>query len=208
MRAALLLAALLALHATASASDGAKTVHSSRDSLVLELSAQNVRTAPSKRGSEIVCANCAREVDGSLWLERSVELPSSALPKLSVRVLDEVSLKPAKGTRLDFDGKTLRPRGVYHGVWEIDTETLRDMLIEKIKAGEKTEIEVPCWSTAAVYNGPGKPDWGNRYIDVDISEQYVRFYGDDGSIIWESPCITGAPDGKHDTVPGVWYINN
>ena len=105
------------------------------------------------------------------------------------------------------DGKEITVEGGSYG-WEIDTETLRDMLIENIKAGEKTEIEVPCWSTAAVYNGPGQPDWGNRYIDVDISEQYVRFYGDDGSIIWESPCITGAPDGKHDTVPGVWYINN
>ena len=31
--------------------------------------------------------------------------------------------QPAKGTRLDFDGKTLRSLGVHHGVWEIDTET-------------------------------------------------------------------------------------
>ena len=68
-------------------------------------------------------------------------------------------------------------------------------------------MEVPCAGTAAVYNGAGQRDWGNRYIDVDISEQHVRFYGDDGAIIWETDCISGSPDGVHNTVPGVWTVN-
>ena len=33
--------------------------------------------------------------------------------------------QPAKGTRLDFDGKTLCSLGVHHGVWEIDAEKFR-----------------------------------------------------------------------------------
>ena len=67
---------------------------------------------------------------------------------------------------------------------------------------------MPCIDTAAVYNGVGQRDWGNRYLDVDISEQHVRFYGDDGAIIWETDFISGMPDGTHDTVPGTWYVNN
>ncbi len=34
----------------------------------------------------------------------------------------------------------------------------------------------------------------------------MRFYGDDGSIIWEADCITGAPDEGHATPQGVWYV--
>ena len=106
------------------------------------------------------------------------------------------------------DGKEITvPAGGSYG-WEIDTEELMNAVLEGIKSGAAAKIEVPCIDTAAVYNGPGGRDWGNRYIDVDLSEQHVRFYGDDGSLIWETDCISGSPDGTHNTVPGTWYVNS
>ena len=105
------------------------------------------------------------------------------------------------------DGKDIYVRGGVYG-WEIDSDATKEAVLEAIKAGKKTEIEIPCIATAYTYAGAGGRDWGNRYIDVDLSEQYVRFYGDDGNIIWESACITGAPDGKKNTWEGVWYVNN
>ena len=54
----------------------------------------------------------------------------------------------------------------------------------------------------------GGRDWSNRYIDIDLSEQHVRFYGDDGSIIWESDCVTGDTSQGYDTPTGVNAINN
>lgn len=105
------------------------------------------------------------------------------------------------------DGKQIAVKGGVYG-WEIDSAATKEAVLEAVKAGKKTEIDVPCVSTAAVYTGPGERDWGNRYLDVDISEQHVCFYGDNGEIIWESDCITGAPDGKRDTWEGVWYVNN
>lgn len=104
------------------------------------------------------------------------------------------------------DGKAIAVSGGVYG-WEVDTDGLRESIIEAIKEGDKARIEIPCIDEAAVYNGPNQRDWGNRYIDVDISEQHVRFYGNDGEIIWEADCISGAPDGKHDTVEGVWMVN-
>ena len=105
------------------------------------------------------------------------------------------------------DGKEVEvPAGGVYG-WEIDTEALRNELIEGVKAGTKAQIDIPCYQTAEAYNGPGGRDWGARYIDVDLSEQYVRYYGDDGAIIWEAPCISGTPDGTHNTGPGVWCVN-
>lgn len=105
------------------------------------------------------------------------------------------------------DGKQISVGGGVYG-WEIDTDALKEALLDAVKSGQVTTIEVPCYTEAEVYTAKGERDWGNRYIDVDLSEQYVRFYGDDGSIIWESACISGAPDGEHDTKLGVWYINN
>ena len=112
----------------------------------------------------------------------------------------------AERTYTRADSKEITVSGGVYG-WEIDTDALKEAVLEGIKAGTAAKIEVPCYETAAVFNGAHQRDWGNRYIDVDISEQYVRFYGDDGSIIWEADCITGKPDGKHDTVKGVWTVN-
>ena len=105
------------------------------------------------------------------------------------------------------DGKQIAVSGGVYG-WDVDTEALKNAILDGVKAGTTAQIEVPCNDTAAVYNGANQRDWGNRYIDVDITEQHVRFYGDDGKIIWEADCISGEPDGEHDTVKGVWYVNN
>ena len=103
------------------------------------------------------------------------------------------------------DGKQITVSGGTYG-WEVDQGTLRTQILDAIKKGGESTIEIPCIDSANIYAGYGQRDWGNRYIDVDLSEQYVRFYGDDGSIIWEAACITGTPDGEHDTPQGVWYI--
>lgn len=105
------------------------------------------------------------------------------------------------------DGKEITISGGAYG-WSTDAPGLKDQVVAAVKAGETTTIDIPCEQTAAVYNGPGQRDWGNRYIDIDLSEQYVRMYGDDGSVIWESACVSGSPDGEHNTWPGVWYITN
>lgn len=105
------------------------------------------------------------------------------------------------------DGKVATVTGGVYG-WEVDTAATKEAVLNAVKAGETTEIDIPCISTAAVFTGPGERDWGNRYIDVDISEQHVRFYGDNGKILWEADCISGTPDKKHDTFEGVWTVNN
>ncbi|MBQ3302844.1 MAG: L,D-transpeptidase family protein, partial [Eggerthellaceae bacterium] len=104
------------------------------------------------------------------------------------------------------DGKEITIGGGSYG-WSIDSEALRDMLIEGVMSHTVGDVEIPCDMIGQTYQGPGLRDWSNRYLDVDIEEQHVYFYGDDGEIIWESDCITGSPDGKHNTVPGVWYLN-
>ena len=37
--------------------------------------------------------------------------------------------------------------------------------------------------------------------------RFSSFYGDDGSLAWESDIVSGTPDGEHDTPEGVYVIN-
>ncbi len=102
------------------------------------------------------------------------------------------------------DGKVITVSGGAYG-WEIDQEGLIEQVEEGIKAGTVGTISVPCTKEAVQYNGAGTQDWGDRYVDVDLAEQVVRMY-DGGQLVFETSCISGIPDGEHDTPEGVFYI--
>lgn len=104
------------------------------------------------------------------------------------------------------DGKVVTVAGGIYG-WEVDRDTLLGTVKDGVANGAVTTIEVPTVSTGTAYNGAGARDWGARYCDIDLSEQYVRFYDASGALIWESPCISGKPDGQHDTSTGVYWLN-
>ncbi len=104
------------------------------------------------------------------------------------------------------DGKVVTVSGGIYG-WSIDGGALADQLVSAIEGGAPTTIDIPCTSSAQVVN-PGGQDWGTRYIDVDRTEQHARFYGDDGSVIWEADVVTGQPNKGHDTPAGVWSITS
>ncbi len=102
------------------------------------------------------------------------------------------------------NGKTVTVEGGTYG-WEVDTAAMVELVREEIKSGTQGEVYVPWIAGAAYYNGPGEVDWSD-YIDVDLSEQHVYYYTGDGELLWESDCITGMPDGKHDTPTGIWTL--
>lgn len=104
------------------------------------------------------------------------------------------------------DGKVVTVKGGIYG-WSIDGGALADQLAAAIQQGSASSIEIPCGSSAVQVN-PGGQDWGTRYIDVDRTEQHARFYGDDGSVIWEADVVTGQPNKGHDTPEGVWSITS
>ena len=136
-----------------------------------------------------------------------VTLDDAALDEWITNLSNSFDTVGSERTYTRPDGKEITISGGAYG-WITDASGLKDQVVEAVKSGQTVTVDIPCEQEAKAYNGPGKPDWGNRYIDVDLSEQYVRFYGDDGSIIWESACISGSPDGEHNTWPGVWYITN
>lgn len=104
------------------------------------------------------------------------------------------------------DGKVVTVSGGPYG-WSVDRDTLLGIVRDGVSSGTVNTVAVPCSTTGTAYNGIGARDWGSRYLDIDLSEQYVRFYDETGTIIWESACISGKPDGEHDTSTGVFWLN-
>ena len=102
------------------------------------------------------------------------------------------------------DGAEYLVSGGTYG-WEIDNESLIAQVSEGIKGGTEATITVPTFTEGYTWNGVGQPDWG-AFADVDLSQQHARFFNLSGECVWESDFISGMPDGKHDTTPGVWRV--
>ncbi len=103
------------------------------------------------------------------------------------------------------DGKEVTVSGGVYG-WVVKSDALTEAINAAVASGTSQQIEVPFAQNAAVYQGKGYADWGPRFVDVDLSEQYARFY-DGGSVIWEAPIVSGRPEGGHQTPAGVYVVN-
>lgn len=104
------------------------------------------------------------------------------------------------------DGKQITVAGGTFG-WRVDEAAVVQAVQDAVTNRQTGEVELPCSSQGDVYNGAGQPDWG-AYIDVDIAEQYARYYDASGALLWETGIVTGKPDGENDTPTGVYRINN
>lgn len=98
-------------------------------------------------------------------------------------------------------GKTAKVSGGSYG-WKIDQEAEIEALIANITKGEQVTRE-PEYSQKAVLHAPN--DWGNTFIEVDLSAQHM-WYIVDGSSAFEADVVTGKPDPDHETPPGIFSI--
>ena len=103
------------------------------------------------------------------------------------------------------DGKECAVEGGDIG-WSIDSKTLAKQVEDAINNKQTGDIEISYSKKADTFTAKGEPDW-KAYIDVDLSEQYARYYDENGSIVWEAHFISGLP-GEHATPEGVWQINS
>lgn len=104
------------------------------------------------------------------------------------------------------DGKEVTVSGGPYG-WKVDGEALEAAAIEAVQNGTIGNIEIPVLQSGRGFTALGSQDWGARYVDVDLSEQHARFYGSDGSLLWESDIVSGAK-GKTDSPTGVYSLNH
>lgn len=177
---------------------------------------QSAATANSYLGASsnlTVNGTVVATIDASLvkdWLtfnpDGSVTLDDSKL----VAWVDalEAQIDNVGGTRTytRADGKQITVSGGTYG-WITNGAEIEQLVRDTITNAYVGDQELPFKQTAAVYN-PGGKDWGARYVDVDLTEQYARFYDWDGSIIWQTDIISGATFDDRETPTGVYTLNN
>lgn len=101
------------------------------------------------------------------------------------------------------NGRTVSVYGYNYG-WSIDEAAEVEKLTEEINNGEVVERE-PIYAMTA--NSHDDSDVGNTYIEVDMGIQYMYYYID-GALVFESPFISGKPDGEHNTPEGIYLLYN
>lgn len=103
------------------------------------------------------------------------------------------------------DGKQVAVNGGTYG-WISNGAETEQLVVALVLQGFVGVAEIPMKQQAAAYN-PGGADWGARYVDVDLTEQRARFYEADGSLVNETPVITGTVlQPGYETPEGVYAI--
>lgn len=98
-------------------------------------------------------------------------------------------------------GENITIPGGDYGWWmNYDQETTE--LIEQIRKGKSGERKPVYHQEAESY---GKKDYGNSYIEVNLTKQHAFLYID-GEMVWESDCVTGNSSRHFDTPVGVYGI--
>lgn len=96
-------------------------------------------------------------------------------------------------------------------VWELDSLATADAAHHAIRdASDSCEIALTVVETKPPVT-PGAKERG-RHLDVNLTTQFVRFYDADGTVIWDSYCVTGGwdPDKQamHATPTGTFAIEH
>ncbi|WP_246597575.1 L,D-transpeptidase family protein [Faecalicatena faecalis] len=102
-------------------------------------------------------------------------------------------------------GKSTSVSGGTYG-WSIDEDTEFEKLKSSIQNKEVVTRE-PAYYIGGVAASHAMPDWGNTYVDVDLSEQHM-WYLKDGAIVLETDVITGEPIPEKITPEGTFSIQD
>ena len=112
------------------------------------------------------------------------------------------------GTERTFTTPTGKSASVSGGTygWSIDEDTEFENLKNSIKSGEVVTRE-PAYYIGGTAASHAMPDWGNTYVDVDLSEQHM-WYVQDGAVVLETDVVTGEPTPEKITPEGVFSLQD
>lgn len=88
-----------------------------------------------------------------------------------------------------------------YGWWMNRPEETKE-LMERIRKGESGVKTPVYYATAAQY---GQKDWGDTYVEIDLTEQHVYVYVE-GELAFESDCVSGNVSRGHATPRGIYGI--
>ena len=83
-------------------------------------------------------------------------------------------------------GQTVTIANSHYG-WKVDTEKEKAQIIEEIKAGKEVSRDLNYSMTA---NSHGKNDYGNSYVEINLTAQHMYLYKD-GKLVIDSDFVSG-----------------
>lgn len=98
-------------------------------------------------------------------------------------------------------GTTVNVSGGDYG-WLINYGEETQALLNAIKEGKSEEREPIYTQKAAAY---GNDDFGNTYVEVNLTTQHIWFYND-GVLISEGPIVSGYGNSKYATPSGIYGL--
>lgn len=98
-------------------------------------------------------------------------------------------------------GVTVTVPGGNYG-WRIDKEGEVAQLVEDLKGGKDVSRDFVYQYTAASHDGN---DYGNSYVEINRTAQHVYLVVN-GSVVMDTPCVTGNPNNGHVTPCGAFRI--
>ena len=104
-------------------------------------------------------------------------------------------------TLLTTGGTTVTVKGGTYG-WKLDEEKEYEQLLADLEAGEPVKREMNFKQKAASH---GENDYGNSYVEVNLTSQHVYLYVD-GKLILDSDCVSGNESRGTITHPGAYYV--
>ena len=86
--------------------------------------------------------------------------------------------------------------------WRIAYEGEIDAIVADLEGGEDVTRDF-----TYLYHGTshGQHDYGNSYVEVNLTEQHVYVYKD-GEMVFDTPCVSGKISNNHGTHTGVYPI--
>ena len=98
-------------------------------------------------------------------------------------------------------GRNVTVTGGYYG-WRVDRDLEFAELLGNIRNGDVINRE-PIYSQRAMSHGD--QDWGNTFLQVDMGIQHMWAIVN-GEVVFDSPVVTGLPEGRRSTPQGVYFI--
>lgn len=92
--------------------------------------------------------------------------------------------------------------------WALDADALASSICAKLLEANGGDIEVPIvFTQVRPPESEGARERG-RHIDVNLSNQYARFYDENGNVLWRSYIVSANTSAGHVTPTGEFYINS
>ncbi|MCR5097810.1 MAG: L,D-transpeptidase/peptidoglycan binding protein [Lachnospiraceae bacterium] len=165
--------------------------------------------------NQLLAANITFTLDENVVLDKETQASFIKYDKKGNPVFDEEAIRAYVSTlaarvntfgqpktiKSSLDKKKITVPGGTYG-WKVDEEAETEALLSDLLKGEDVTRELHYTYYA---NSHGKHDYGDTYVEVNITAQHLWLYKD-GELVMDSDVVTGNPNRGNGTHVGAYYV--